>query len=107
MGAHFRLPIQGLGWDGIESICKNPESTLQVYLADSTAGVPYTQVDMKSPLVLIIGGEAAGAGYESALLADEKVHIPMPGGSESLNAAVATSILVFEVVRQRGINKFN
>jgi TrmH family RNA methyltransferase len=107
MGAHFRLPIQGLGWDGIERICKNPESTLQVYLADSTAGVPYTQVDMKSPLALIIGGEAAGAGFESALLADEKVHIPMPGGSESLNAAVATSILVFEVVRQRGINKFN
>jgi len=107
MGAHFRLPIQGLGWDGIDRICKNSKSPLQVYLADSTAGIPYTQVDMKSPVALIIGGEAAGAGFESGLLADKKVHIPMPGGSESLNAAVATSILVFEVVRQRGMNKFN
>ena len=104
MGAHFRLPIHQLGWDGIGRICKNPESTLKVYLADSTAGIAYTQVDMKSPVALIIGGEAAGAGVESGLLADEKVHIPMPGGSESLNAAVAASILVFEVVRQRGIN---
>jgi TrmH family RNA methyltransferase len=102
MGAHFRLPIRQLGWDGIIQFLKTPGCNFRVYLADSTAGIPYTRVNWRSPLALIIGGEAGGAGAEALTLADEKVHIPMPGGSESLNAAVAASILIFEVVRQRG-----
>jgi TrmH family RNA methyltransferase len=36
-------------------------------------------------------------------MAEMKVHIPMPGGGESLNAAIATSIMLFEVVQQRTI----
>ncbi len=103
MGAHFRLPILQPGWEDIRRILKAPRSTLRVYLADSTGGSAYTQVDFKSPMALIVGGEAGGSGSEAALLADEKVHIPMPGGSESLNVGIATSILIFEVIRQRGI----
>ena len=102
MGAHFWLPIHQPGWDGIKHILKDTGSNLQVYLADSAAGIPYTQVDFHSPVALILGGEAGGAGLESVSLADHKVHIPMPGGSESLNVAIAASILIFEVVRQRG-----
>jgi TrmH family RNA methyltransferase len=102
MGAHFRLPIHQPGWDGITHILKDLRSNLKVYLADSTAGIPYTQADFCSPMALIVGSEAAGPRSESLSLADEKVHIPMPGGSESLNAAIAASILIFEVVRQRG-----
>jgi TrmH family RNA methyltransferase len=75
---------------------------MKVYLADSAAGLPYTDADFHSPLALIVGGEASGAGSESAFLANLKVHIPMPGGSESLNAAIAASIILFEVLRQRG-----
>jgi RNA methyltransferase, TrmH family len=101
MGAHFRLPIYQPGWYGITRILKGSGSKLRIYLADSAVGIPYSQADFRSPLALIIGGEASGAGSESFSLADEKVHIPMPGGSESLNAAVAASILLFEVVRQR------
>jgi TrmH family RNA methyltransferase len=102
MGAHFRLPIHSQGWEAIKPILKDPAHRLRVYLADSSAGIPYTQVDFRAPLALIVGGEAAGAGSESAALADEKVNIPMLGGSESLNAGIAASILLFEVVRQRG-----
>jgi TrmH family RNA methyltransferase len=102
MGAHFRLPIYQLDWDGIKHILKDPGRTLRVFLADSATGIPYTQADFHSPIALIVGGEAGGAGSESVSLADEKVHIPMPGGSESLNAAIAASILIFEVIRQRG-----
>jgi TrmH family RNA methyltransferase len=102
MGAHFRLPILQLSWDNIKHILKTPGSNLKVYLADSAAGIAYTQVDLRAPMALIVGGEARGAGRESFALADEKVHIPMPGGSESLNAAIAASILIFEAVRQRG-----
>jgi TrmH family RNA methyltransferase len=56
---------------------------------------------MKSPLALIIGGEAEGAGEQAQSFAQERVKIPMPGEVESLNAAVAAGILLFEVVRQR------
>jgi TrmH family RNA methyltransferase len=101
MGAHFHLPIHSLGWQEIKCILKEPSHRLQVYLADSSAGTPYTQVDFRAPLALIVGGEAAGAGSESAYLAERRVHIPMPGGSESLNAGIAASILLFEAVRQR------
>ena len=101
MGAHFRLPILQLGRKGIIQFLETPGLNLRVYLADSAEGIPYTQADWQSPLALIIGGEAGGAGAEALAIADEKVHIPMPGGSESLNAAVAASILMFEVVRQR------
>jgi TrmH family RNA methyltransferase len=102
MGAHFRLPVRQPGWDGIKRLVQAPGRDLRIYLADSAAGIPYTQADWQSPVALIIGGEAGGAGSESRLLAGESVHIPMPGGSESLNAAVAAGILIFEVVRQRG-----
>lgn len=101
MGAHFHLPIHQLTWDQINEVLKPPQATLKIYLSDAASGTPYTQADFRSSLVLIIGGEASGAGAEAAHLAHEKVHIPMPGGSESLNASIAASILLFEVVRQR------
>lgn len=101
MGAHFRMPIQALEWPDIRSVVKGASTGLRVFLADASHGLPYTDADFRGPLALIVGGEAAGASAEALSLADEKVHIPMPGGSESLNAAIAASILIFEVVRQR------
>jgi len=97
MGAHFWLPTHALAWDGIEAQLTG----LSIFLADSAAGQPYYQSDFESPLALIIGGEAAGAGESAQKLATHRVHIPMPGKSESLNAAVAAAVLMFEVVRQR------
>jgi TrmH family RNA methyltransferase len=103
MGAHFRLPVHSLDWKAILTCLHPPLPTVQprVYLADASGGLPYTQTDFRLPLALIVGGEAAGAGNEAIELADARVHIPMPGGMESLNAAVAAAVLMFEVVRQR------
>lgn len=101
MGAHFHLPIHSLAWPDIWGIVKAPSAPLTVYLADVTGGRLYSQADFHVPLSLIVGGEAAGAGTEARSLSDEKVYIPMQEGSESLNAAIAASILLFEVVRQR------
>jgi RNA methyltransferase, TrmH family len=101
MGAHFRLPILRMSWTEIRQTLTHPENSMRIYLADSATGLAYTLADFKSPVALIVGGEAAGAGTEAASLAESRVHIPMPGGSESLNAAVAASLLLFEVVRQR------
>jgi tRNA G18 (ribose-2'-O)-methylase SpoU len=49
----------------------------------------------------VIGGEADGASSEVKAGVDAYLNIPMPGGFESLNAAVAASIILFEAVRQR------
>lgn len=96
MGAHFRLPILTLTWDEIRERTKD----LQIHLADM-AGKPCWETDLKQPLALIVGSEAEGASPEGRKLATHKISIPMHGNVESLNAGVAGSVLMFEVVRQR------
>jgi len=99
MGAQFRLPVHKLAWPEIEALCQSHE--LHVLLAAAGEGTVYTDVDLRKPLALIVGGEAAGAGEAARKLAKEAIHIPMPGGSESLNAAMAGAVLLFEALRQR------
>jgi TrmH family RNA methyltransferase len=97
MGAHFKLPIFSLDWTAISKQLAD----LSIFLADIAEGVPYFDTGFETPLALVIGGEAQGAGSQAAELATSRVHIPMPGEAESLNAAIAGAILMFEVVRQR------
>ena len=59
--------------------------------ADVDAEVAHDAVDWTEPSALIVGGEATGAGLEAADLASGQVSIPMVGGAESLNAAMAAS----------------
>jgi TrmH family RNA methyltransferase len=99
MGAHFHLPIASLAWEEITSLLGRDE--LQIYLADAAAGEPYFQCDLRHPLALIVGGEAQGAGQDARRLAHATLHIPMASGVESLNAAAAAAILLFEIARQR------
>jgi RNA methyltransferase, TrmH family len=103
MGAHFHLPIHSLAWEEIIAYLRPVESKteLKIYLADVAGDLVYTDVDMRSPLALIVGGEAEGAGEQAHSIAQKRVKIPMVGKSESLNAAVAAGILLFEAMRQR------
>ncbi len=104
MGAHFRLPVHPMTWEEIARLCR--ASDLRVYLGDMH-GPPCWEADFRSPLALVIGGEARGASEEGRALAQGTVGIPMPGEVESLNAAIAGAILIFEVVRQRQTGKEN
>lgn len=99
MGAHFHIPILSTSWDDI----KEQVAGLGVYLAVMAGDVAYTEADFRSPCALVIGGEAEGASPYARNLATTSVHIPMPGEMESLNAAVAGAVLLFEVVRQRNL----
>jgi TrmH family RNA methyltransferase len=99
MGAHFRLPLLSLPWQEIERLLS--KKGMQLYLASAHSGIPYLQADFCTPLGVLIGGEAEGASPAGRELAQQEVHIPMPGGGESLNAAAAAAILLFEVLRQR------
>ncbi len=98
MGAHFRLPIHEMSWEDIARFIKS--ATLMVYLADMD-GPSCWESDLSRPLALILGGEAEGASQQARKIADRKIGIPMSSKTESLNAAAAGSILMFEARRQR------
>jgi RNA methyltransferase, TrmH family len=98
MGAHFRLPIRATSWDEIGRVGRS--AGLEVCLADME-GQSCWETDFKPPLALIVGGEAEGASEQARKLAKVLVKIPMAGRTESLNAAVAGSVLMLEVMRQR------
>jgi TrmH family RNA methyltransferase len=96
MGAHFRLPIVTLDWTQIGDYCR----ALNIYLADSTGDGRYDQVDWSQPHALIIGSEAHGASSDAIKLAAQRVYIPMTNDTESINAAVAAGVMLFEAQRQ-------
>ena len=97
MGAHFRLAVAQLDWP---AIARRLEGRA-VWLADAAGEVAYDAVDWTTPSALVVGGEAAGAGTEAAALARGRVRISMAGGTESLNAAMAATVILFEAARQR------
>jgi RNA methyltransferase, TrmH family len=98
MGAHLRLAIQESPWPEIAA----QTAGLKRYLAAAGGEQSYTAVDWQRPSALIIGSEASGAGREAHNFADITISIPMHAATESLNAAVASGIILFEAVRQRG-----
>jgi TrmH family RNA methyltransferase len=99
MGAHFRLPVQHLSWEGIASRFSNHA----IFLASTGSGVPYYRIDWTQPCALIVSEEAHGASEQAQRCAHARVTIPMPGSMESLNVAMAASIMIFEMVRQHAV----
>jgi len=97
MGAHFRLPIVERSWAEIREVVDG----MPVYLADMTGDAAYHEVDWKAAHALIIGSEADGASADAESLATSRVYIPMASETESLNAAVAAGVILFEATRQR------
>ncbi|MBP6472867.1 MAG: RNA methyltransferase [Chloroflexi bacterium] len=97
MGAHLRLPIQDVDWTEMAGVLAG----LTVWLADVAEGVAYTAVNWRSPSALVIGSEARGVGNEAVGVANGRCTIPMHAATESLNAAMAAGIILFEAARQR------
>jgi TrmH family RNA methyltransferase len=97
MGAHFRLPLLWGDWKRL------PEQfpDLQIVVADAAGEVFYDTFDWTQPTLLVVGGEAHGPHQRVHTLPHTTVAIPLARGVESLNAAVAASILLFEAQRQR------
>lgn len=102
MGAHFRVAIRTA-----EDVAQLQDmlGQAQLLLATADAAEGYTAIDWTQPSALIIGGEAAGARAAMHLAGVRRIGIPMRGRVESLNAAVAASVILFEAARQRGAGK--
>lgn len=100
MGSIYRVPfvyVEDLHGT-IEEIKK---SGVRLYAAHLKGTSNYEEEDYTAPSGFLIGNEANGLSEETAALADCRVLIPMLGQVESLNAAVAASVLMFEAARQR------
>lgn len=97
MGAQFRLGLLwDQSWEALDDLTRGRERLLAV----AERGIPFYEVDWSRPVALIVGSEAHGAGPEVERLDPTAVSIPMREGVESLNAAVAAGVLLFEAVRQ-------
>ena len=102
MGAHFRLPLRICPtWDAVRTAAP---PGLAWYHAEASAAQAYDQVDWTQPAALIIGSEATGPSA-AARAHSRAVAIPMHGHTESLNAAMAGAVILFEAARQRRVRK--
>jgi TrmH family RNA methyltransferase len=101
-GAHVALPIEmNLSWDAIAAkITLHCKEERRVFLAEAGSPHFYFEQDLKRPFALIIGNEAHGPSQEARKLATLPIAVPLANGVESLNAAMATGIVLFEAIRQ-------
>ena len=98
MGAQLVLPIHvDLEWPRIGQLLVEKRRIL----TDPHRSVPPWQMDLLGAVALIVGNEAHGASEPARNLAECSVSLPMRNGVESLNAAVATAVVLFEAQRQR------
>jgi len=68
-------------------------------------GERYDQADLRGPVAFLLGQEAGGLSADITGRADRRITIPMAGGAESLNVAVAAGVLLFEAARQRAAGR--
>jgi len=102
-GAHFQMSLFTGAQANWSAIHDSIPAGAGVYLAHARGSRPYWEVNWTRPSVLIVGSEAHGASDAARQFATATVTIPMAGDMESLNAAVAASIILFEALRQRSL----
>ena len=77
------------------------ESGIKVYAATEKADKIYTSIPYEGPVAIVVGAEDTGVSMENIRICDEMIKIPQFGTIGSLNVSVASSILIYEVVRQK------
>ncbi len=99
MGAHFSLALRGdVTWEELPALLNEPTA---IYAAVGSATTPYYDVEWQGNVACIIGNETQGVSAAGLALATRQISIPMRGSAESLNAAIAGSVMLFEALRQR------
>ena len=96
-GSAFRLPVIAMAAEeAFAALRAHGVRLLAAVARDGEA-----EADLRGPSALLLGNEAAGLPGEWIAAADARVTIPCPGPVESLNAAVAGSVLLYDAMRQR------
>ncbi len=98
-GAVFRLPVVQAALGELDDWVRDHDVLL---VAADAAGNPVGEEPVVERVALVLGNEGAGLSEAVATRCVRTVSIPMSGGTESLNVAVAGAILLFELTRERG-----
>ena len=98
-GTLFSLPV--VETSSAEALAWLRLNKIQILAASPHAEKDYTDVDLRPGTAIVVGAEQYGLSSLWMKEADTKVRIPMHGQADSLNVATATTILMFEAVRQR------
>ena len=103
MGSVYRVPFVVTD-DLAETMERLKEAGVRIYAACPASGAcVYDEPDYREPSAFLIGNEGNGLREETVKRADQCVTIPMAGQVESLNAAMAAGILLYEAARQRRV----
>lgn len=103
-GSLFSLPVvpAGAGPEAAVDVVGRLRAAGYRVLATSVrSGQPHDQADLEGPVAIVVGNEARGVSPDVAAAADAEITIAMAGPTESLNVAMAGTILCFEVLRRR------
>jgi len=101
VGSIFRVPVVTSALDEIAALKQKNIRILAAVAPHSQHVIPAHEANLTQPCALLIGNEGAGLPPELLALADDQITIPTPGPVESLNAAIAGSLLLYEAARQR------
>ncbi len=102
LGAVFTVPVVQVSTP--EAIAWLQEQGLAILAATPDGDALYTEVDLTGPVAIVTGSEAHGLSQPWLQAATHRVTIPMFGKVDSLNLSASTAILLYEVVRQRGLH---
>jgi RNA methyltransferase, TrmH family len=100
-GAIFRVPVVHDAAAGA-LLERLRAAQVRIVAADRHSPSSLTEADLRGPLAILIGREATGLEEEIAREADLLLSIPIRSGMDSVNAATAASIFLYEAARQRG-----
>lgn len=98
-GALFHVPVV-VGPDPLEVLGALGEAGRWRVAADAHGGLDYSEVDLTRPAALVLGSESHGLPEVLGEAVDARVTIPMAGHAESLNVAMAATVVLFEAARQ-------
>lgn len=99
-GAIEHVPVARIG-NIAQTLEQLKKQGLWVVGADMTGDKNYYEADLTGPIVVVVGSEGQGMGRLTKEACDFLVRIPMKGQISSLNASVACSLLLYEVLKQR------
>jgi len=99
-GSMFRLPVVKV--ELAASLSELRAQGIRILATSSHKGTPIVRCNLRGPVAIVVGSEGSGLPKDIVAKADEVIAIPQSARVESLNAGIATSVILYEAARQRG-----
>jgi TrmH family RNA methyltransferase len=100
LGTIFALPVCAA--EGHQTLAWLRQHGLRIVAARVEGSLPYTQLDYRGPMAIVLGSEAAGLSPAWSAVDITPIRVPMRGAADSLNVSATAAVLFYEARRQRG-----